>query len=82
MLTINQKIQTAITHGRWYPAKKDGKLTNFKPEKGMTIVLEDGEIGTVLKTPNSVGDFLIEVEGERRRINLVVKEITGYIRNV
>lgn len=80
IIDINTALQKAMKEGKFIHAKRNGKLSNIKPLAGYTIVLEDGEFGTVLRTPNSIGDFMVELSsGARVRRNIVNGDILGYI---
>ena len=42
--------------------------------------MEDGERGTILKSPNSVGDYLVLLEtGEKIRKNIVNADVKGFL---
>ena len=58
-----------------------GKLTGYVPKLGQIAVLEGfDQIGKVVREPNSVKDFLIELEdGSKLKKNLVNRDIEGYI---
>lgn len=82
MLTINKVIQEAMLSGRWVDAKANGKLLRVKPSLNMTVVFNDGETAKVIKAPNSVGDFLVELlNKERVRKNTCNADISGYFRD-
>ena len=79
-MNITKLIQNAREVGKFVFAKADGKLTYFKPPVGACIVFEDGEYGTVLRTPNSILDFTVKLStGETIRTNVKSDSIKGYI---
>lgn len=80
-MNVNKAIQDAIAEGRYHEARRNGKLTYYKPSSGQTVVYEDGEVGFVLKDPNSLLDFTVKISttGETRRENVKGDTIKGYI---
>lgn len=77
---LNKEIQLAREQNRYFHAKKNGKLTYFPPEVGMTVVFEDGDFGVVLRSPNSLGDYTVKLNtGETIRTNIKSDSVKGFI---
>lgn len=70
----------AIPQKKFHFHKSNGKLTGYKPKVGQIIVLAGlEEYGTVIREPNFVKDFVIQMpDGTKVRKNLVNQDIEGY----
>lgn len=80
-VNTNLLVQEALKKGTFFSSWKNGVLSGFKPETGMTIVFKDGSTGIVLRSPNSCGDFkILDEYGDSVRVNLCSDSISGYLR--
>jgi hypothetical protein len=79
-MNITKLVQNAREVGKFAYARVDGKLTYFKPPVGACVVFEDGDHGSVLRSPNTIGDFTVKLTtGETIRANVKNDTIIGYI---
>jgi len=80
MTITNQDIQKAIKEGRYIHTKKDGKLVGIKPKKGQIAIFQDLMTGVIIREPNGVGHFSIQLEdGSLVHENICTGNVVGLL---
>lgn len=79
---LKEKCILAQKQGKFHCAKQvNGNLTKYKPSVGQHCILENFEdSGLVIKAPNSIGDYLIQLsDGTKIRKNLCNRDLEGFL---
>lgn len=80
MDNLNATIQQALKEGKYHPTREGNKLNGYKPRPKQIVIYEDTSCGVVLKAPNGVGDYLVELtNGVRVRQNIINGNVKGFI---